>query len=306
MEVLVHPLIFIDTNILLDFYRIPGRESDLSILKLVDANRQSFITTSQVEMEFQKNRPTVILETYRIFKDPDAGSGQLPAFLSNSKQSKALARTKAEAARLQKAMKSRIGKVFNAPAVNDLVYQTARRLFRSTSPYNLNRASKQRFGIRRLAFKRWLLGYPPRKNSDTSIGDAINWEWIIDVANASGQDIVIASRDSDYGARFGDSLYLNDWLRHEFKERVSRRRRIHLVERLSDALKLASIKVSKKAASAEATLTATAPTLTPSSGSFGIPTMSQKDLLSALFTSLGLPQPVVPPPGSKGLLSPDA
>ena len=49
-------LIFIDTNILLDFYRVRGPKEDLSILRHIDNNLDRFITTDQVEMEFKKNR----------------------------------------------------------------------------------------------------------------------------------------------------------------------------------------------------------------------------------------------------------
>lgn len=83
-------LIFIDTNILLDFYRVRGRESGLLILKHIDENLPRFITSSQVEMEFKKHRQRVILESLGLFKPPDWGGLQLPAFISESKQSKAL------------------------------------------------------------------------------------------------------------------------------------------------------------------------------------------------------------------------
>lgn len=50
-------LLFIDTNILLDFYRQVGRESNLSILKHLRPHHDRIITTRQVEMEF-KWRPS--------------------------------------------------------------------------------------------------------------------------------------------------------------------------------------------------------------------------------------------------------
>jgi rRNA-processing protein FCF1 len=56
-------LIVVDTNILLDFYNVRGRESGLSILKHIDDNRDRFITTNQVEMEFKKNRQRVIVDS---------------------------------------------------------------------------------------------------------------------------------------------------------------------------------------------------------------------------------------------------
>lgn len=53
-------LIFIDTNILLDFYRLRGQGNDLSILGHITQHLPLFITTTQVEMEFKKNRPSVM------------------------------------------------------------------------------------------------------------------------------------------------------------------------------------------------------------------------------------------------------
>jgi hypothetical protein len=78
------------------------------------------------------------------------------------------------------------------------------------------------------------------------MGDAINWEWIVECAKKSGKDVVIVSRDSDYGIRQGDVSILNDWLRHEFKDRVGYKRKIFLTGLLSSALERAGIKVSRK------------------------------------------------------------
>ncbi len=84
-------LVFIDTNIFLDFYRVRGREGGLSILQHIDDNLDRFITTNQVEMEFKKNRQRVILESEKVFKLPNFEGLQLAAFLAESKQSKARA-----------------------------------------------------------------------------------------------------------------------------------------------------------------------------------------------------------------------
>src|SRR6185312_7915028 len=55
-------LLFIDTNILLDFYRIRKSDISLKYLKEIEDNLDKLILTSQVEMEFRKNRQIVILE----------------------------------------------------------------------------------------------------------------------------------------------------------------------------------------------------------------------------------------------------
>src|SRR5439155_27205632 len=100
--------------------------------------------------------------------------------------------------------------------------------------------------IRRRAFRRFIQGFPPRKNDDTSMGDAINWEWIVHCAKESKAEIVIVSRDSDYGVAFEKQTFLNDWLLQEFKDRVSQQRKITLFTRLSEALKLFKVMVSQE------------------------------------------------------------
>lgn len=82
------------------------------------------------------------------------------------------------------------------------------KVFPHKSPINLNRENKQRFTIRRLALKRFMLGYPPRKSADNSIGDAINWEWIIKVAETTRKHIIIVTRDTDFGAIHENESYL--------------------------------------------------------------------------------------------------
>jgi 5-methylcytosine-specific restriction endonuclease McrA len=91
------------------------------------------------------------------------------------------------------------------------------------------------------------LGYPPRKKDDTSIGDAVNWEWIIACAVSSGKSIILVSRDNDFGLQYDRGSYLNDWLRQEFRERVARSRKIVLTDRLSEAFNLVAINVSDAA-----------------------------------------------------------
>ena len=83
------------------------------------------------------------------------------------------------------------------------------------------------------------------KKNDTSIGDAVNWEWIVQCAINGKKDVVIVSRDGDYGIEYKGNWHLNDWLNIEFKERVKRKRKILLTDKLSDALKIIKVKVTK-------------------------------------------------------------
>jgi hypothetical protein len=58
--------------------------------------------------------------------------------------------------------------------------------------------------------------------------------------------LVIASRDSDYGVTIENKSYINDHLRHEFSDRVSRKRKLVLYSSLSEALKSFDVPVSPK------------------------------------------------------------
>lgn len=75
-------LLFIDTNILLDFYR--DRKSDISIkfLEQIEACKDRLVLGSQVEIEYKKNRQHVILESFGKFGTPDWGKLSAPALVS--------------------------------------------------------------------------------------------------------------------------------------------------------------------------------------------------------------------------------
>ena len=247
-------LLFIDTNILLDFYRQVGRES-LSILRHIDQHHDRIITTRQVEMEFKKNRHSVIAKSLAELKSPNwGGLEQLPAYLASSRQASGLSTGRKKIGELvQTITKKHVPRVVEKPTQHDPVYQAAQRLFKANTSYGLSLSKeKEQKNVFRLAWRRFLLGYPPRKADDTSIGDGMNWEWVVDCAKRASADVVIVSRDSDYGINLkGDNAYINDWLAQEFKERVSKRRNVTLTNRLSDGFKRASIQVTKKEAADE-------------------------------------------------------
>ncbi len=75
------------------------------------------------------------------------------------------------------------------------------------------------------------------------MGDAINWEWTLVCVNETKRDLVIVSRDGDYGLRLDGKHYLNDWLLQEFKDRAAGRRKIEFMTTLSSAFKLLDVQV---------------------------------------------------------------
>lgn len=241
-------LLFVDTNIWLDFYRA-RTEAGLALLSHLDAIRDKIIMTYQVEMEFKKHRQDVILESFNAMKGP--AHIPRPGLFSDAKSVKALHRDLKNAEKRVNYLRKRLKRAFEKPANSDPVYQVCQRCFHRVDQLTLTRESKIKHTIRRRAIHRFFNGCPPRKSGDTSIGDAINWEWIIHCAQNSQSAIHIVSRDSDYGALFDSSSYLNDHLLQEFKDRVSRRRKIVLHSKLADALKNFAVTVTPEEEQAE-------------------------------------------------------
>lgn len=239
-------LLFVDTNVLLDFYRI--RKSDVSTkyLEQLEACRDRLIVGSQVEMEYKKNRQRVILEALSNFGTPDWAKLTAPALVSDLQAVKMVEKKKKEIQEQKNKVMEKIRNILGDPTHHDPVYQCLQRLFKHSSPYNLVRPMKERLSIRALARKRFILGYPPRKQADTSIGDSVNWEWIVHCSQKSGKHVVIVTRDTDYGVSFDGKSYINDYLRQEFSERVSQKRKLILTDKLSAGLKIVHAAVTKE------------------------------------------------------------
>lgn len=246
---MVDKLLFIDTNILLDFYR--GRsEAAIGLLEHIDAISDRVIVTFQIEMEFKKNRQAAIIEGDKDLKEATR-QVRRPGLLSDSKKIKAINKATKTIEADVKHLRNRLGMALAKPTTHDPVYKVCQRLFNKADDLNLTRKTVSKKLVFRRAYKRFLLGCPPRKQSDTSMGDAINWEWMIDCAIRKKSELVIVSRDNDYGTEFNDKIYLNDHLHQEFSDRVSQKRKVILYKNLSQALKLFKIPVSEEEEAAE-------------------------------------------------------
>jgi hypothetical protein len=81
-------LLFIDTNIWLDFYRARN-DTGLKLLKQVEALTDNLIVTYQLESEFKRNRQAVLMKSWDNLKPPaDLG---FPNIVAEAKASKMLA-----------------------------------------------------------------------------------------------------------------------------------------------------------------------------------------------------------------------
>jgi hypothetical protein len=211
-------VVFIDTCVLLDFYRSRGSRNTLSILDHVDGNHHRIITTSQVEIDMT-NRPR---GSSSLATSARPASRPVPTFLASRSRCRCWERR----SRVQpdRKVRDRTGRLIADPGRQINLQAPSQTLLRWSATYT---RIKERRRIRARARTRYSLGYPPRKAGDTSMGDAINWEWVVHCAQVlTSANVVIVSRDSDYGHEHGGKAHINDWLREEFKDRVSRQRDI--------------------------------------------------------------------------------
>lgn len=241
-------LLFIDTNIWLDAYRTRN-ETGLKLLERAEKISDRIIVTYQLEYEFEKNRQRAIREGIGALKVPSKMSP--PGIFSEAQEVRAIEES-------LKVVEARVGELerilvqaLEEPSLHDPVYKLCKRVFHKNDGLTLNPNHPLTPTLRRRAFRRFLHGGPPRKDDDTTIGDALNWEWMVECAIQKKADLVIVSRDQDYGMVLYDEPYINDCLREEFSAKVGRGRRVTLHTELSRALKQFSVDVSPQEEEAE-------------------------------------------------------
>jgi len=249
----IQKLLFVDTNIWLDFYRARN-EAYLELLEKVEAMKAKIIVTHQLETEYKANRQSVILESVAELKRKEPSPIPSIGVLAQAQQFRMLSKDIASATKRIKTLQDRLIALIEKPAETDPVYQACQRIFHKNDALVLTRDDKdseKRKEIRERAQRRFFHGCPPRKRNDSSYGDAINWEWMVDCSISKAAELVIVSRDTDYGVTYNKKSYINDHLRHEFSNRVSQRRELLLYTKLSDALKHFHVPVSPAQVRAE-------------------------------------------------------
>lgn len=239
-------LIFVDTNIYLDFYRFPGSQSNLDLLYSLIDNAGKIISTCQVEAEYLKNRQREVREAIGRLSELQKAKYQIPNIFQESELEEDYLKYSKSLKTAIEEMKELFRKMLDNPHGHDEVFKGVMALHKSKSDSILERASEKYAVICNQAESRFVRGDPPRKRDDTSIGDAINWEWILDCASRTKSNVIIVSRDSDYGELVDGSFYLNDYLKAEFVDRVGSEYQIILTNNLAKAFKIAGLKVLKQ------------------------------------------------------------
>ena len=216
--------VFIDTNILLNFYHFTNDDLDAlnSVFVSHDEGAITVHLTDQVRDEFWRNRETKIKDALKRFKSFNL-SAQFPYFLKVYEEY-------SELQALSKEFKSTYLKI-SKKAEKDIkennlradhlisgIFENATILETDEETYN---KAKMRMNI----------GNPPGKND--SIGDAINWILLLNNVPQS-EDIYIISEDSDFYSSF-DDYEINPFLAKEWKQ--EKRSEIKCYKNLRDFIK---------------------------------------------------------------------
>lgn len=234
-------LIFVDANIYLDFYRTKLGLKNQLINKLLSLG-ECIIVTHQVKMEFMKNRQDIILESMKLLKIEN--KPQRPCILSEDKSWNQIERSLKDIDDNLKLLKNKLFEIIEFPDAKDGIYLSLKNHFNKVDSISLAAGSNDAARVEESAKKKFLNGNPPRKSGDSSMGDAINWEWICQVAQNEKADVILLSRDQDFGRVIDGKCHLNDYLREEFSERSGGKSQIIYLDKLTDVLARCNIKIS--------------------------------------------------------------
>lgn len=227
--------IFIDTNIFLDFYRLS--EKDLKeikkLLEYIKSGEIKIYLTQQIRNEFYRNRETVFSNTFNEFvKTKDDDSLEHIFSLNN------ILKGYQEYNNIKK-IKKMLGKV-RSELVNKIQDDI---INKNLSADKIIKNIFEKAGVENSdsfldnAEKRLKLGNPPGKNN--SLGDAINWEFLLE-AVPQNQDLIVISRDGDF-VSFMDKERLHPFLDDEWKE--NKKSKIYFYNSLSNFFNNHDIKI---------------------------------------------------------------
>ncbi len=198
--------VFIDTNILLNFFHFTKDEID-NLSNIFASHEHGAATvhlTEQVCDEFLRNRENKIKDALKKFKDAKFAA-QLPAFMKQYEEYESIRNKCAELQALTKEIST---KVDNDVVSNNLITdKLIKEIFEKSEPIptsnKLFRQAKMRMSI----------GNPPGKNY--SIGDAINWIALLETV-PEGENLHVISEDGDFYSTL-DEYRPHPFLREEWK-----------------------------------------------------------------------------------------
>jgi predicted nucleic acid-binding protein len=200
--------VFIDTNILLDFFHFS--KDELEALNNVFASHThgaaTVHLTQQVRDEFRRNRENKIKDALKRFKEVKY-SAQLPSFMKGYEEYASIRRLSDE---LQILIKSITAKVDADILAKNLI---ADRLI--SEIFERSRIIETTPDLFSAAQMRTAIGNPPGKNN--SLGDALNWAILLE--NVPNEEpLHIISADGDFYSTLNENA-VHPFLEEEWKNR---------------------------------------------------------------------------------------
>ena len=123
-------LLFVDTNIYLDFYRIRG-DVKISFLTNIDGIKSQVIVTDQVEMEYKKNRQNAIFESMGNLKTFNSIS--VPGILSQDESVKSINGSVKDINKSINKLMKKYNEIIEQPYKHDPVFISLEKLFTKKS-----------------------------------------------------------------------------------------------------------------------------------------------------------------------------
>jgi predicted nucleic acid-binding protein len=199
--------VFIDTNILLNFFHYTKDELDAlnNIFASHEHGSAEVHLTEQVQNEFTRNRENKVKDALKKFKETKF-SPQLPSFMKGYEEYEQIREL---ASALQKKQKDIVAKVEgDIASINLLADRLIRQIFSTSDATAISREIFEK------ATMRTALGNPPGKNG--SLGDSVNWIVLIDSV-PDGEDIHVISEDGDFYSTLDDQrahpFLVDEWSR---------------------------------------------------------------------------------------------
>ncbi len=202
--------VFIDTNILLNFFHFSKDELDAlnNVFASHDHGAAKVHLTRQVCDEFRRNRENKIKDALKRFREVKY-SAQLPSFLKGYDEYNDIRRLSSELQRLTKTIMDKVEA--------DI---TARRLLADRlieDIFSRSEIIETTPEVYTIASMRMAIGNPPGKNN--SIGDAINWTVLLESVPHE-EDLHVISEDGDFYSSLNEEA-IHPFLEDEWKKKKS-------------------------------------------------------------------------------------
>ncbi len=200
--------VFIDTNILLNFFHFSKDELDAlnNVFASHEHGAATVHLTQQVCDEFRRNRENKIKDALKRFKEVKF-SAQLPSFMKGYEEYEGIRRLSGE---LQVLVKSITEKVDADILAKALLADTL-----ISDIFSRSKIIETTAEVFSAANMRMAIGNPPGKNS--SIGDAINWTILL--SNVPNKEpLHIISEDGDFYSSLNEDA-VHPFLEDEWKRR---------------------------------------------------------------------------------------